>query len=71
MLLYQLAKLRHLDPHSFLLPELRQLLSPPPTTPLLLAIGHIAFDSVHEALKAALKLGIVEVVIGVVWIEPC
>jgi hypothetical protein len=70
LLLYHLAKLCHLYAHSFLLPELRQLLSSPPTTPLSIAIFHITFSSVHEAPKATLKLGIVEVVVGVVGIEP-
>jgi hypothetical protein len=70
MLSYYFIKLLHLYTQSFLLPEIRQLLGSSPTTELYSTVCHIAFGSVHEAHEARLVLGIVEVGVWVIWIEP-
>jgi hypothetical protein len=70
MLSYKFIKLLHLYAQSFLFPKLRLLLSSSPTTELHSTVSHVAFGSVHEAHKAILVLGVVEVRVWVIWIEP-
>ena len=53
-----------------MLPELRRLLSPSPTTKLHSAVSHVAFGPVHEAHEAVLVLGVVEMRVWVIWVEP-